>query len=363
MAQSSGPQVDKNNKNNGDANSSKGDTRPDNVRGVPGDTGAKGSTGPVGDQGVKGDQGPKGPIGTSGDKGPVGAVGLPGERGATGITGPAGERGNKGPDGPTGEQGPRGEQGSTGAPGATGPDGPRGAQGPRGVIGETGERGEKGPQGLPGEHGEQGPRGIAGPQGPQGEPGPAGPAGPPGVPGVQGAPGSSGPAWTVRSQPAELVGNVVRAASNVTPRTMIDPRAGYQYLVTLSTEMIKLQSGLLRQAISRTEDTISRTEGSNVRSIAQPGPGARRAGSRGGRDEPASRPGRWAWPARQALADAARDTGAEGDCVSTHPGRPRSRSNRRSVLPAGEVGIFSTNSTSRIRLYGATRAATWSRSS
>ncbi|MCO1656278.1 collagen-like protein [Pseudonocardia humida] len=216
MAQSSGPQVGK--KNNGGA-------RPDNGQAVLADNGSKGATGPVGDQGVKGERGP---------------------------AGPAGERGEKGPVGPTGEQGARGEQGATG---------PRGEQGPRGA---TGEPGEKGPRGLPGE---QGPRGDAGPQGPQGERGQAGPAGPPGVPGVQGPPGPSGPAWTPR-EPAELVRGVFRAAADITPRTVLDPRAGYRYLVSLTAQVVRLQSGLLLHAVNRAESVADDSEGSPVRSIA-----------------------------------------------------------------------------------------------
>jgi hypothetical protein len=130
-----------------------------------------------------------------------------------------------------------------------------------------GEQGERGPRGLPGEQGEQGARGIAGPQGVQGEQGPPGPAGPPGIPGVQGAPGPAGPAWLVQPAPSELIRGVVRAAMDVSPRTMIDPRAGFRYLRTLTSQLVKLQGGLVLRAITPTEPDDSEAK-SNVRFIA-----------------------------------------------------------------------------------------------
>jgi hypothetical protein len=68
----------------------------------------------------------------------------------------------------------------------------------------------------------------------------------------------------LRSEPVELFGEVIRAASDVTPRTVIDPRAGYRYLMTLTTQLIRLQTGLLRQVTGRSGNTRS----PGVRSVA-----------------------------------------------------------------------------------------------
>jgi len=62
------------------------------------------------------------------------------------------------------------------------------------------------------------------------------------------------------------VRNVVRAAVAVRPRTVIDPRAGYRYLSTLASRLIKLQGGL--GAIVTTPDTtVEPAERTNMRSI------------------------------------------------------------------------------------------------
>jgi hypothetical protein len=136
------------------------------------------------------------------------------------------------------------------------------------VIGETGEQGPRGLQGLPGPQGENGAPGIAGPQGAQGEQGATGRVGPTGIPGAQGPRGASGPAWLDMPEPAELVRNVVRAAVAVRPRTVIDPRAGYRYLGTLASRLIKLQGGLVLRAIVTTPDTTAEpAERTNMRSI------------------------------------------------------------------------------------------------
>jgi len=136
------------------------------------------------------------------------------------------------------------------------------------VIGETGEQGPRGLQGLPGPQGENGAPGIAGPQGAQGEQGATGRVGPTGIPGAQGPRGASGPAWLDVPEPADLVRNVVRAAVAVRPRTVIDPRAGYRYLSTLASRLIKLQGGLVLRAIVTTPDTTAEpAERTNMRSI------------------------------------------------------------------------------------------------
>jgi hypothetical protein len=180
------------------------------------------------------------------------------EKGARGGVGPVGEQGDKGPKGGVG---PVGEQGDKG------PVGEQGERGDKGPVGEQGERGDKGPTGgvgPVGEQGERGDKGIAGPQGPQGEQGPAGRAGPPGLPGVQ-----PGRAWLDQPSPPELVSNVVRAAFDVTPRTFIDPRAGYRYLTALASSVVKLHGGLLLRAmITEPDPTDAPADRSHVRSIA-----------------------------------------------------------------------------------------------
>ncbi|MCX6464609.1 MAG: hypothetical protein NTW05_13630 [Pseudonocardiales bacterium] len=71
--------------------------------------------------------------------------------------------------------------------------------------------------------------------------------------------------------PSDLVRNVVRAALDVTPRTLLDPRAGYRYWTTLASRLVKLQGGLVLRAVL-TEDEphagTSLSDRSNVRTIA-----------------------------------------------------------------------------------------------
>jgi hypothetical protein len=143
-----------------------------------------------------------------------------------------------------------------------------GGQGPRGVLGETGEQGDRGLQGAQGKPGEQGVQGIDGPQGPQGPQGAAGRPGPTGLPGVQGPRGAAGPAWLDQPSPPELVHNVVRAALDVTPRTVLDPRAGYRYWTTLASRLVKLPGGLLLRAMITMPDADAPADRSNARSIA-----------------------------------------------------------------------------------------------
>ena len=136
------------------------------------------------------------------------------------------------------------------------------------MIGETGDKGARGLQGLQGPQGETGAPGIVGPQGAQGEQGATGRVGPTGIAGAQGPRGAAGPAWLDLPEPAELVRNVVRAAVSVTPRTVVDPRAGYRYVSTLASRLIKLQGGLVLRAIVSTPHTTAEpADHSNVRAI------------------------------------------------------------------------------------------------
>jgi hypothetical protein len=92
--------------------------------------------------------------------------------------------------------------------------------------------------------------------------------GPTGIPGVQGAPGATGPAWLVQPQPRELFRGVLRAAVDISPRTVVDPRVGYRYVTTLASKLVKLQGGLFLRAITPTEDTDASAAGPALRSIA-----------------------------------------------------------------------------------------------
>jgi len=98
--------------------------------------------------------------------------------------------------------------------------------------------------------------------------GAAGRPGPTGLPGVQGPRGAAGPAWLDQPSPAELVHNVVRAALDVTPRTVLDPRAGYRYWTTLASRLVKLPGGLLLRAMITMPDADAPADRSNARSIA-----------------------------------------------------------------------------------------------
>lgn len=64
--------------------------------------------------------------------------------------------------------------------------------------------------------------------------------------------------------------NLVRAAANVTPRTVLDPWAGYRYLATLTSRLVELQGGLMLRALAtaNTDAPAAPTDRSNVRSIA-----------------------------------------------------------------------------------------------
>ena len=138
------------------------------------------------------------------------------------------------------------------------------------MIGETGVPGAVGPQGLQGERGEQGVVGLPGTQGLQGVQGAEGAAGPVGLPGVQGVQGASGPAWLYQPTPAELVAKVREAAFELSPRTLLSPRAGVRYVSTLASRVVKLKGGLLLRAILTTDLAVpARTPDlSNVRAIA-----------------------------------------------------------------------------------------------
>jgi hypothetical protein len=140
------------------------------------------------------------------------------------------------------------------AAGVAGAPAARSTKGAPGSTGESGDKGVKGARGAPGAPGDKGDKGAKGPVGPVGEAG--------------GPRGASGPAWLDMPEPAELVRNVVRAAVAVRPRTVIDPRAGYRYLGTLASRLIKLQGGLVLRAIVTTPDTTAEpAERTNMRSI------------------------------------------------------------------------------------------------
>ena len=63
--------------------------------------------------------------------------------------------------------------------------------------------------------------------------------------------------------------NLIRAAADVTPRTVLDPRVGFRYLATLTSRLVKLQGGLALRAILTTSDVpTTAADRSNVRSIA-----------------------------------------------------------------------------------------------
>jgi hypothetical protein len=64
------------------------------------------------------------------------------------------------------------------------------------------------------------------------------------------------------------VHNIVRAALDVTPRTVLDPRAGYRYCATLVSRLVKLPGGLLLRAMITVPDTDAPADRSNARSIA-----------------------------------------------------------------------------------------------
>jgi len=86
---------------------------------------------------------------------------------------------------------------------------------------------------------------------------------------VQGRPGAPGPAALKPPEPSELVRNVVRAAANLSPRTVIDPWAGYGYLSTLTSRLLALHAGLVLRAILNTAEVSDpAADRSKVRSIA-----------------------------------------------------------------------------------------------
>jgi hypothetical protein len=185
--------------------------------------------------------------------------------GTVGIPGDHHDKDDNGPKDSAGAIGEHGDKGVQGAPGTTDEQGEQGDKGPVGPVGEQGEQGDRGLQGPQGKPGERGAQGIDGPQGPQGA---AGRPGPTGLPGVQGPRGAAGPAWLDQPSPAELVHNVVRAALDVSPRTVLDPRAGYRYWTTLASRLMKLQGGLLLRAMITAPDTDAAADRCNARSIA-----------------------------------------------------------------------------------------------
>jgi hypothetical protein len=88
---------------------------------------------------------------------------------------------------------------------------------------------------------------------------------------VQGPAGQAGPDWLNQPGPVELVRNLVRATTHVTPRTLIDPRAGYRYAATVTSQLVDLQRGLVLRALIPTNGATpadSAEDMSNVRFIA-----------------------------------------------------------------------------------------------
>jgi hypothetical protein len=55
---------------------------------------------------------------------------------------------------------------------------------------------------------------------------------------------------------------------DVSPRTVLDPRAGYRYWTTLASRLMKLQGGLLLRAMITAPDADAPADRSNGRSIA-----------------------------------------------------------------------------------------------
>jgi hypothetical protein len=47
----------------------------------------------------------------------------------------------------------------------------------------------------------------------------------------------------------ELAMNVVRAAVDVNPRMLVDPRAQFRYATTLASRLVRLQGGLILKAV------------------------------------------------------------------------------------------------------------------
>lgn len=72
-----------------------------------------------------------------------------------------------------------------------------------------------------------------------------------------------------KPEPIELIGDILRAAVDVTPRTVFDPRVGYRYWATLAAKVVKLPSGLALRAILCSADVPEAPAGrSNARSVA-----------------------------------------------------------------------------------------------
>jgi hypothetical protein len=103
-----------------------------------------------------------------------------------------------------------------------------------------------------------GPQGLQGLQGPDGQPGPAG------VAGVQGPQGAPGPAFADLPAPAELLHNVSRAARDLSPRILVDPRVQVRYATRLTSSLLKLQGGLFLRAMM----TASEAEDTDVSQVA-----------------------------------------------------------------------------------------------
>jgi hypothetical protein len=87
---------------------------------------------------------------------------------------------------------------------------------------------------------------------------------------VQGPQGAAGPAWLYQPTPAELVAKVREAASDISLRTVVDPRLTVRYVSELTSRIVKLQGGLFLRAIVTTDVPVHAAAPlpDNVRSIA-----------------------------------------------------------------------------------------------
>ena len=76
--------------------------------------------------------------------------------------------------------------------------------------------------------------------------------------------------WESQPTPRELVGNVARAATALSPRMLVDPRAGARYVSTLAGRILQLQGGVVLRTLLVTvpPDEHEHAPGENVRSIA-----------------------------------------------------------------------------------------------
>lgn len=103
------------------------------------------------------------------------------------------------------------------------------------------------------------PQGPTGPAGPRGDKGPTGPA------------GSVGSFLAGQPKPAELLKDLARTATTVSPRMLVDPRESVGYVRRVAKGFLKLQGSLLVRAlfVSDDHDELEATqEFGRLRSIA-----------------------------------------------------------------------------------------------